>query len=201
MAGGLKSQLPRAGAIQQPGGELAVIDQGRALIGDTFAIEGLGAQAAPAVRIVHHLDAICEHGLSQPVLEKRDAARDRRARNGTGEMAQQAGGFVGMSWDAGPARVGDFDAKHQWLSTSPDSGFVKVAMAERRDASGVDVVRGLTPMRIGDGAFTGEPVTDRGEWFGLLAELFDLRFEDAEVSDRLWETVVAAHRRWQAEQG
>ncbi len=114
-----------------------------------------------------------------------------------------SGGFAGMSWSAAPARVGDFDEKHRWLSTSPESGFVKVAMAERRDATGVDVVRGLTPMRIGDGAFTGEPVTDRGAWFDLLADRFDLRFEQTspEVLDRMWETVLAAHRRWVEEGG
>ena len=45
------------------------------------------------------------------------------------------GGFSGMSWTTAPARQGDFEERHTWLSTSPESGFVQVAMAERRDAT------------------------------------------------------------------
>jgi len=108
-----------------------------------------------------------------------------------------AGGFRGMNWTMDIARFEDFLAQHQWLSTSPDSGFVRVAMAETRDATGVDVVRGLTLMRIGEGAFTADPVTRRTEWFELLADLFGLTFEAStpEARDLMWTTVLAAHRR------
>ncbi len=54
-----------------------------------------------------------------------------------------AGGFTGMSWRAAEAGMVEFAARHQWLSTSPDSGFVRVATAQRRDATGVDILRGL----------------------------------------------------------
>jgi arylamine N-acetyltransferase len=112
------------------------------------------------------------------------------------------GGFAGMTWTSGHARGADFEAKHRWLSTSPDSGFVQVAMAERRDASGVDVIRGLILSRIGDHAHTAEPVTRRTEWFDLLADIFDLQFHAStpEARDRLWTSVLTAHRRWQATQ-
>jgi N-hydroxyarylamine O-acetyltransferase len=111
-----------------------------------------------------------------------------------------AGGFSGMSWTMEQARLTDFEAQHRWLSTSTESGFVQVAMAERRDATGVDVIRGLVLTRIGQHAHTTEPVTNRKEWFELLAEIFDLRFETStpESRDRLWTNVLAAHRRWQA---
>lgn len=111
-----------------------------------------------------------------------------------------SGGFDGMTWTAGRAHIADFEVKHRWLSTSPDSGFVKVAMAERRDATGVDVVLGLIRSRIGEGAFTAEPVTDRGQWFDLLADLFDIRFDSSQARDRLWASVLAAHRRRLADQ-
>ncbi|GAA4100703.1 arylamine N-acetyltransferase [Nocardioides kongjuensis] len=113
-----------------------------------------------------------------------------------------AGGFTGMSWTTGAARVEDFLAQHQRLSTSADSGFVQVAVVERRDATGVDVVRGLVPSRIGEGARTDAPVTDRGTWFALLADVFDLPLDDLTPAerDRLWSTVLAAHRRWEESQ-
>ena len=111
-----------------------------------------------------------------------------------------AGGFVGMSWTAAVAEMAEFTAKHEWLSTSPDSPFVRVAMAERRDATGVDVIRGLVVSRIGEGAWSSEPLTVRTDWFGVLADVFDLRFDGSapEVLDHLWDGVLAAHRAWDA---
>jgi arylamine N-acetyltransferase len=114
-----------------------------------------------------------------------------------------AGGFVGMAWTAAEAAPGDFEAKHHWLSTAADSGFVQVAMAERRDASGVDVIRGLILSRIGSDAGSREPITDRREWFSALADVFDLRFDHSPpgTCDRLWSRVVERHRAWESAGG
>jgi arylamine N-acetyltransferase len=108
------------------------------------------------------------------------------------------GGFTGMTWTTGDARRADFEAQHQWLSTAVESGFVQVAMAETRDATGVDVIRGLVLSRIGDGARTAEPVTDRAAWFDLLADLFGLRLQtmSSEARDALWRRVRTSHQRW-----
>jgi N-hydroxyarylamine O-acetyltransferase len=109
------------------------------------------------------------------------------------------GGFEGMHWTAPEVDMTAFAARHQWLTTSPDSPFLTVSIAECRDATGVDVMRGLVRLRVGDGA-SSETVTDRRDWFGALADLFDLRFDHLprERVDRLWEAVVATHRRWEA---
>ena len=111
-----------------------------------------------------------------------------------------AGGFRSMTWSGGDAVLADFTAQHHWLSTSPESGFVQVPMAERRDATGVDVIRGLVLARIGAHAFTAEPITRQSEWFDVLADVFDLRFETAppESRRRLWDRVLDTHRAWQA---
>jgi arylamine N-acetyltransferase len=114
-----------------------------------------------------------------------------------------AGGFTGMSWTLEGARPADFTAQHEWLSTSPESGFVRLPMAERRDATGVDVVRGLTLARIGSGAATGEPVFRREDWFALLGDVFGIQFPDStpHALDRLWDRVVSAHENWEASKG
>jgi N-hydroxyarylamine O-acetyltransferase len=111
-----------------------------------------------------------------------------------------AGGFSGMSWTTGAARRADFEERHAWLSTAPDSGFVQVAMAERRDATGVDVIRGLVLARIGTNAFTAEPLMSKREWFEILASVFGLHFDASPpgAREKLWDTVLAAHRRWEA---
>jgi len=111
-----------------------------------------------------------------------------------------AGGFVGMSWTTAVADMCEFVPKHEWLSTSPDSPFLQVAMAEHRDATGVDVIRGLVLTRIGAGAASSEPLTERADWFGVLADIFGLRFEASapEALDHLWDGVLTAHRAWDA---
>ena len=110
-----------------------------------------------------------------------------------------AGGFIGMSWKAPEADMTEFAATHEWLSTAPDSPFAGVAIAEHRDASGVDVIRGLVLLRVGDGASLTEPLTERADWFGALAEVLDLRFDGTapETLDRLWNRVLTTHRAWE----
>lgn len=114
-----------------------------------------------------------------------------------------AGGFGGMSWTNAAARQADFEEKHAWLSRSPESGFVQVAMAEHRDATGVDVIRGLVLARIGANASVAEPLTNKRAWFDLLADAFGLHFDASPpgAPDRLWDTVLAAHRQWEAAAG
>ena len=109
------------------------------------------------------------------------------------------GGFVGMGWNLNEAGWTDFTTKHHWLSTSSESGFVQVAMAERRDADGVDVVRGLVLSRLGSNAHTDEPITRRDRWFDVLHDLFGLRFETTptDVLDELWRRTLHNHRAWE----
>ncbi len=111
-----------------------------------------------------------------------------------------SGGFRSMTWTTSPAHGSDFLVQHEWLSTSPDSGFVCVPMAERRDATGVDVIRGVVLARVGSNAFTGPPITRSSEWFQVLADTFDLRFDQhpAAWRERLWDAVNRAHHAWEA---
>jgi N-hydroxyarylamine O-acetyltransferase len=110
-----------------------------------------------------------------------------------------SGGFVGMAWTSAAAELEEFEAKHRWLSTAPESGFVQIAMAERRDATGIDVIRGLVLSRAGSNARSYEPLTERADWFAALAEIFDLRFEHSPpgACDRLWSRVIDRHRAWE----
>jgi arylamine N-acetyltransferase len=110
------------------------------------------------------------------------------------------GCFTGMSWRAAPARMADFAERHEWLRTSPESGFVRVLSAQRRDAKGADILRGLVLTRVGTGSAPAEPLTKRADFFGALADVFGLRFEGIapEALDGLWDRSLAAHRAWDA---
>ena len=92
-----------------------------------------------------------------------------------------------------------FADRHQWLSTSPESGFVKVLTAQRRDATGVDVLRGLSLRRIGSDA-NESTLTNKRDLIAALRDLFDLDVgaTHADALDALWPKLLAAHRRWEA---
>ncbi|MEY2420683.1 MAG: N-hydroxyarylamine O-acetyltransferase [Acidimicrobiaceae bacterium] len=111
-----------------------------------------------------------------------------------------AGAFTGMSWRMAGADMEQFALRHQWLSTSPESGFVRLATAQRRDATGVDILRGLVLSRVGAGAAPDASLTERNDWLAALADVFHLRFDTVapEAVDHLWEKLLSAHRAWDA---
>jgi arylamine N-acetyltransferase len=97
----------------------------------------------------------------------------------------------------------DFAEKHTFLSTSPESGFVKLLSVQRRDADGADVMVGLVFRRVdGEDPAPPQSLTDRNDWFDVLTDVFHLRLDGAEPEaiDRLWDTSLAAHRAWEEKQ-
>ncbi|GAA0469332.1 arylamine N-acetyltransferase [Paractinoplanes deccanensis] len=107
------------------------------------------------------------------------------------------GSFLGMDFRPEAADMPAFAEKHEYLSTSPDSGFVRTAAVARRDAGGADVLRGLTLNRVG-ATSTRTVLDDRGDYFGVLADLFGMPLADVTAAERdnLWARLVEAHERW-----
>lgn len=173
-----------------------------------LTVDGLPAEDNPSGR--WYVDAGLGDALYEPLPLAEGAYRQApfrlvlaEPRDASGDWHlthDPAGGFVGMGWSTAEATLGDFEAKHRWLSTAPESGFVQVAMAERRDATGIDVIRGLVLSRIGSNGGSQEPLTERDDWFAALADVFDLRFEHSPpgACDALWSRVVDRHRAWEA---
>jgi arylamine N-acetyltransferase len=110
-----------------------------------------------------------------------------------------AGAFTGMAWRSQATEMGAFAQRHAWLSTSPESGFVKVLTVQRRDPTGVDILRGLSLRRIGAGA-TESTLATRSELTDALGDLFglDLRPISDHAMAALWSKVHIAHERWEA---
>ena len=109
------------------------------------------------------------------------------------------GGFTGMSWRSAQTDLDAFADRHQWLSTSPDSGFVQVVTVQRRDATGIDVLRGLSLLRIGSDA-SRTTLADKGELIAVIHDLFDLRLDEHRLQalDEVWPRLLEAHRAWEA---
>ncbi|WP_101783950.1 arylamine N-acetyltransferase family protein [Nonomuraea indica] len=109
------------------------------------------------------------------------------------------GSFLGM--DFGPAATGmsAFTAMHEHLTTSSESGFVRVATVQRRDASGVDMLRGLVLTRVGQGRRSVTLDTAR-DYYAALADVFGLTLDDVDAGERerLFHRVRAAHETWLA---
>jgi arylamine N-acetyltransferase len=110
-----------------------------------------------------------------------------------------AGSFPGMAWRSEPAGMDAFTERHAWLSTSQESGFVKTLSAQRRDATGADILRGLTLKRVGAGEYE-TVLTSVVELLDALGDLFylDVSHVSAVARRALWERVSAAHEAWVA---
>ena len=107
------------------------------------------------------------------------------------------GSFTGMDFAPGPATVADFVERDEFLSTSPASGFVRTSIVQRRDATGVDQLRGCVLTRV-ELAPVPRLVETEGEWFEVLADVFGLPLPDVGPTDRrrLWAKVHADHQAW-----
>ena len=113
-----------------------------------------------------------------------------------------AGSFPGMVFRAEPTTIESFATRNTYLSTSPDSGFVKTVTTQRRDATGVDILRGKVLRRADARGSEDRTLAARGDWFDALREIFGMPLDDvgADDRDRLWANVTATHDAWQASQ-
>ncbi|MCX5405498.1 arylamine N-acetyltransferase [Streptomyces sp. NBC_00335] len=101
--------------------------------------------------------------------------------------------------DAAAAAV--FEAEHVRLSTSEDSGFVRTFAALRRDADGIDTLRGRVLSRIDPVKGNSERVLEGPEeFFAALEGVFGRVLDDLTPTDRtaLWTRVARAHESWAA---
>ncbi len=80
--------------------------------------------------------------------------------------------------------------------------FVKTLTVQRRDAAGVDVVRGQVLSRVAETATAGRTLDTQTEWFDVLADVFDLTLDDVDAAARahLWQRVHTTHQAWLASQ-
>src|ERR1700761_5764030 len=90
MAGGDEAELPGRTQVQEPGGEAAVLDDRPPAGRDALTIERAGAYTPHQERVVDDLDAGCEELRPHLVAQERGAARHGRARDRTGQAADEA---------------------------------------------------------------------------------------------------------------
>jgi N-hydroxyarylamine O-acetyltransferase len=109
--------------------------------------------------------------------------------------------FTGMVFEERIARLEDFTARHEWMETDPESNFVKKFDVYRRDALGVDSLRGLVLKRKGYAGTAEREIGSKSEWYTALADVFGLHLADVseEEKDLLWKRVRSYHEEWTAQ--
>ncbi|RZU50281.1 arylamine N-acetyltransferase [Krasilnikovia cinnamomea] len=170
-----------------------------------LTVAGLPAPAAPGGQWL--VDLGMGDGLHEPLPLTGGEHRQGPFRYGLRPSAAEPGGwrfdhdprgaFLGMDFRPGAATMSAFAERHVELSTSPESGFVRVATVQRRDASGADVLRGLVLSRVGE-APTRTVLDDRRDYFAALADVFGLTLDDVTSAERaaLWRRLSTAHEQW-----
>lgn len=175
----------------------------RTILGDHLAltVSGLPTDAAPCGRWL--IDVGLGDALYEPI-----PLRPGRYQQGPFEFGLRAsplapggwrfehdpqGTFVGFDVAPEPVTMSAFADVGEQLASSPESAFVRVPLAERRDRDGVDMLRGCVLTRIDASGKHSITVDQRDAWFSLLAERFGLGLTELDAATRadLWRRVRA----------
>jgi N-hydroxyarylamine O-acetyltransferase len=159
--------------------------------GDWYVDAGLGDALHEPLPMI---PGVYEQGPFRLELQRADGA--------VGDWAlvhDPAGSFTGMVWRSEAAGLDAFAARNEWLSSSPESGFVKYLVVQRRDAGGVDSLRGLSLRRIGTGA-AESTLASPSELIDVLVDQFGLDVAPVPPGARaaLWNKLQRAHEEWEA---
>jgi N-hydroxyarylamine O-acetyltransferase len=109
-----------------------------------------------------------------------------------------SGSFAGVSVLAAPVDLEVFSSRYEFNANSPESSFARTVTAQRRDAYGVDIMRGcvLTRRTAATSTVTFER---RSDWIDALADVFGLHLAVPATSiEALWGRVRDAHETWVA---
>ncbi len=110
------------------------------------------------------------------------------------------GSFAGADFARASATTEQFRKMHEELSTSPSSGFVRVAVVQRWTESGIESLRGSVHSTLTATASTSEEIASAGDWWGLVIDGFGLAYGDLPSDERarVWESVRRAHEEFVA---
>ncbi|TVT62870.1 arylamine N-acetyltransferase [Amycolatopsis rhizosphaerae] len=112
------------------------------------------------------------------------------------------GSFTAMDFAPEPVGMSVFAEKHEHLSRSPESPFLRTLTVQRRDADSINLVRALTLTRI-EASGTSRTVLESPEqWWSALTDVFGLSSASyrPEQRDELWRKAVDQHEAHLARQ-
>jgi N-hydroxyarylamine O-acetyltransferase len=113
-----------------------------------------------------------------------------------------SGSFDRVGIGAPVTSMHPYVARHRWLSTSPNSGFRRAVVVQRREGPGIVTLRGLLFTRARRTTRDESTVEDASTWFTLLGDEFGITLDGTPRStlQRFWRHVSTQHESWLAEQ-
>lgn len=110
------------------------------------------------------------------------------------------GTFDGVLVTERSSDVGAVEAAHRRLSTSADSPFRRMFVAQRRDGAGVETVRGCLWSRVAPDGHEERELVEFESWREALGDGLGLSLTgvDEAALRGLFERMLAAHREWMA---
>ncbi len=108
--------------------------------------------------------------------------------------------FTAMDFGPEPVAITRFAERHEFLSTSPDSGFVRVLKLQRRDPGTAHVLTGCVLLQQDVTGRTEQVLATKTEWFESVADVFGMPLPEvsAQSRDDLWRWLEASHEAWLA---
>lgn len=99
---------------------------------------------------------------------------------------------VGMDFDGAATSLAEFSESHDYLSTSPESPFVRVSTAFRRTPSTVQILRSLTLSTVRRDRTDATVLETAEDWYAALDDVFGLPYAHltADQRDQLWRRTV-----------
>lgn len=92
-----------------------------------------------------------------------------------------------------PYRLTDFANRCHYLQTSPESGFVKVAVCHRQTPNGFVSLKGATVKTVTEQGVTDRITETEADYEGTLRDVFDIHLPDV---GELWGKVWRDHQTW-----
>ncbi|MBE2271322.1 MAG: arylamine N-acetyltransferase [Anaerolinea sp.] len=101
----------------------------------------------------------------------------------------QPHGGPGYDFNLEAWQLGDFGEVAHYQQTSPESGFVRVAVCQRLTPDGLFTLRDVTLKQFTPDGISERIITDADDYAATLANVFDLHVPD----DTLWAKAQARH--------
>ena len=108
--------------------------------------------------------------------------------------------FTAMDFGPDPVAITRFEERHEVLSTSPDSGFVRVLKLLRREPATAYGLTGCVLHRQDASSRDERVLTSRTEWFDAVADVFGMPLAEIDDAGRdwLWQWLSESHETWLA---